>query len=65
MIQAVPGETIDDFCARLLQVAQQRKQVVQGQHNQHTLLARPWDTVRVVMAPWERALRHSYFGGER
>jgi hypothetical protein len=57
---AEPTECINVFANRMVMMASQTGEVILGEFNQHTLEARPGDTRKDVMKPWNDAQRESY-----
>lgn len=62
IMTAKPCEAIDQFARRMIVEAYLRNGIVLGEHNQHTLEARPGSTVAAVLRDWNEATRRSYLG---
>jgi hypothetical protein len=60
IMKADPGEEVGDFACRMLLRAVGANATVLGEHNQHTLEARPGMGIKEILAPWHEAQRSSY-----
>lgn len=62
VMEASPCEDVDRFAARMLVRAYETGCTVLGEHNEHTLEARPGMTTKDILKPWNEAQRRSYLG---
>ncbi len=60
IMQAKPCEEVHQFARRMVVEAYSRNCAVLGEHNQHTLEARPGMRSEDVLRPWNEAQRRSY-----